>query len=535
MEYNTEEYQRGGGKPITTSDGYKYFSNRKKSDCVYLKCVLFRNGCKGSAKLNTQINLVYPKSLHNHEVDAYNSEVFALKSRCRTRAKSSRDNLRYLFNDTTRADPSAHKVTYKECESLMFRARRTSQPIIPKSAIEFCDLLPTTNFALNLKATITLSDRIAVIFFSEKIHIMIGDISDIQFDGTFYVVPRIFYQLFTIFISIGTHTLPAIHCLMTHKDEELYTEVILKIKDLFPQFQPTNIMSDWERGSRNSFKHVYPGTRINGCWFHYTQAIWRKIQKYGLTSCYRNNPELTIFVKKIMAIPHLPCDLIHSTYSLLQPPALQQIDQTKLDGFLRYFKRYWLTQVTPSELSVFELENVTNNGAESYHARLKCLFKTGHPRIWNFMHTLNDLITDYDNDISRLVLGREITRSRKKQVKINIEHRKECKEKLTSGVYTPWEFLASITHSLTQTITFNESVVYISDDSDESEGQEQGSVLENQNLCAVCLNVREVTWLFLPCKHANCCTQCSNTITELAQTCPTCRAPILDKFQIYLN
>ena len=186
MEYNTEEYQRGGGKPITTSDGYKYFSNRKKSDCVYLKCVLFRNGCKGSAKLNTQINLVYPKSLHNHEVDAYNSEVFALKSRCRTSAKNSRDNLRDLFNDTTRADPSAHKVTYKECESLMFRARRTSQPIIPKSAIEFCDLLPTTNFALNLKATITLGDRIAVIFFSEKIHIMIGDISDIQFDGTFY-------------------------------------------------------------------------------------------------------------------------------------------------------------------------------------------------------------------------------------------------------------------------------------------------------------------------------------------------------------
>ena len=34
---------------------------------------------------------------------------------------------------------------------------------------------------------------------------MIGDISDIQFDGTFYVVPKLFYQLFTIFISIGTH------------------------------------------------------------------------------------------------------------------------------------------------------------------------------------------------------------------------------------------------------------------------------------------------------------------------------------------
>ena len=97
MEYNTEEYRRGGGKTITTSDGYKYFSNRKKSDYVYLKCILFRNDCKGSAKLNTEVNLVYPKSAHNHEVDTYNSEVFALKSACRIRANNSRDNLRDLF------------------------------------------------------------------------------------------------------------------------------------------------------------------------------------------------------------------------------------------------------------------------------------------------------------------------------------------------------------------------------------------------------------------------------------------------------
>ena len=126
------------------------------------------------------------------------SEVFALKSACRIRAKNSRDNLRDLFSDFTRSDPSAHKVTFKECESLMFIARRTSQPIIPKSAMEFCEQLPSTNFALNFKAAIILDGRIAVIFFSEKIHNMIGDICN----GTFYVVPKLFYQLFTIFIQL---------------------------------------------------------------------------------------------------------------------------------------------------------------------------------------------------------------------------------------------------------------------------------------------------------------------------------------------
>ena len=153
-----------------------------------------------------EVDLIYLKSVHNHEVGTYNSEAFSLKSACWTIAKNSRGNLRELFNDVTRHDPSAHKVSFKECESLMFRSRRTSQPIIPESAIEFCEQLPSTNVAINFKATVIIDERIAVIFFSEKIHNLIDDIFDIQFDGTFYVVPKLFYQLFTYLFQLE-HTL----------------------------------------------------------------------------------------------------------------------------------------------------------------------------------------------------------------------------------------------------------------------------------------------------------------------------------------
>ena len=146
-----------------------------------------------------------------------------------------------------------------------------------------------------MKAIVILHERIAMFFFSDKIYDILGDIYDIQFDGTFYVESRLFYQLFTIFLSTGRHNIPVIHCLMTHKDEELYTARVLKIKELLPQLQPNNNMSDWERASRKAFKHVYPETRIHGCWFHYTQAIWKHIQKFGLAQSYRNRPELAIF------------------------------------------------------------------------------------------------------------------------------------------------------------------------------------------------------------------------------------------------
>ena len=535
MEYKIEEYRRKGGKIASTPDGYKYFLNsRPTSTYIYLKCVLFRKACKGSAKLIPEVNLIFPKTEHNHNVEEYKAEVFALKAKCRKRASSSKDNLREIFNNVTRTDPSAHQITFKECESLMYRARCDSQPRLPKSAVEFCEMLPTTNFAANLKATIKLDERIAIIFFSEKISTLMADIHDIQYDGTFYVVPKLFYQLFTIFLTVGRHSIPAIHCLMTNKDEELYTAVILKIKELIPQLQPTSTMSDWERGSRNAFKHVYPGTKLYGCWFHYTQAIWKHIQKYGLASSYRHMTELESFLRQIMAIPFLPGDLIHSTYSFLQIPALPRIEKLKLDDFLKYFKRSWLIQVKSNELSIFDLENVTNNGAESYHARLKCLFKTSHPQIWKFMDTLNTTIADCDNEISRLEQGKDITRSRKIHVRVNMEYRKSCKEKLMSGIYTPWEFLNSISRSLSKTTLDDSSIVYISDDSDVSE-EEPEQELQNLNSCVVCLGARENTWIFLPCKHANCCELCTQTITQMGNTCPTCRTPIVDTFQIFLS
>ena len=46
---------------------------------------------------------------------------------------------------------------------------------------------------------------------------------------------------------VHTHTLPAIHCLMTDNYEDLYTAVILNIKDIIPQLQPTRVTSDWEK------------------------------------------------------------------------------------------------------------------------------------------------------------------------------------------------------------------------------------------------------------------------------------------------
>ena len=87
-------------------------------------------------------------------------------------------------------------------------------------------MLGATPIGKHLKFSVTNGNQVAVVFFSDEIQALLVEASSIQFDGTFDVVPIQFYQLWTIFISVGRHTVPAIHCLMTAKSQELYSSLL---------------------------------------------------------------------------------------------------------------------------------------------------------------------------------------------------------------------------------------------------------------------------------------------------------------------
>ena len=76
----------------------------------------------------------------------------------------------------------------------------------------------------------------------------------------------------------------------------------------------------------------------------------------------------------------------------MQMSLLEIPEVIKLEKLNKYFKKRWLNQISPEELSIFDLNISTNNSAESYHSKLKEIVKTSHPRIWTFITTLNGII-----------------------------------------------------------------------------------------------------------------------------------------------
>ena len=123
--------------------------------------------CNGTAKLNTESNLIEPLNSHNHPLSDYKSEIFTLKSECKRAARSLCDRLSKVFKHVVRNDPAAAFVSYKNLESAMYRSRREIEPPIPQTAVEFSQMIASSQFAIHFKGKVEVGCDVGVFFFSE--------------------------------------------------------------------------------------------------------------------------------------------------------------------------------------------------------------------------------------------------------------------------------------------------------------------------------------------------------------------------------
>ena len=130
--------------------------------------------------------------------------------------------------------------------------------------------------------------------------------------------------------------------------------------------------------------------------------------------------------------------------------------------------------------------------------------------------------------MARLKQGLEITRLGKKKHRNNEERRRTCKELLINDCLTPLEFLEKMSNSHCTSL----ENAHLSSNSEDSDTFED---VIHTNICVVCLQPRVNTWIFMPCRHANCCTHCSEIIERDNHVCPTCRSVIESRLQIFTD
>src|SRR4051812_46077029 len=91
-------------------------------------------------------------------------------------------------------------------------------------------------------------------------------------DGTFKVVPNLFYQLYSIqFESVRGLNPAGVYCLLCNKTRATYDRVLNALKVLIPSAAPSRILLDSEAAAMNAFREAYPNAQVTGCYFHLCQ------------------------------------------------------------------------------------------------------------------------------------------------------------------------------------------------------------------------------------------------------------------------
>ena len=153
---------------------------------------------------------------------------------------------------------------------------------------------------------------------------------------------------------------------------------------------------DFELATISAFETEFQNGIVMRCYFHYNQALWRNIQRFGLSQPYRNNRRVKKCLRKVMALGFLPLMLVRINYNQLRNSrrTLRLVRRyPNLEEFFTYFENNYLHGNFPLRLwNVFNrpMEFRTNNMVESYHRRWNAAIGVHHPSLWVFVRILKD-------------------------------------------------------------------------------------------------------------------------------------------------
>lgn len=238
-------------------------------------------------------------------------------------------------------------------------------------------------------------------------------------DGTFKVVPTLFFQLYSIHFDFGNGVCPAaVYCLLTNKSAATYTRLHDELRNLIPTAAPGSVLVDFERAAINTFSTAYPTAQVSGCYFHLCQSVVRKVNEVGLKSDYENNDEVRVFVRCLPALAFIPPQDVIEAFERLVEAMPQGIDH--LDELVTFFEHTYIRgrrlrgrgdnygpALFPVEVWNQHAAGVdgiarTTNSVEGWHHGLQSLFQCHHPTLWNF---LSGIKQDLQQQKARLLQG----------------------------------------------------------------------------------------------------------------------------------
>ncbi|XP_068205394.1 uncharacterized protein [Palaemon carinicauda] len=392
---------------------YMYHKNGSNSDksIIYWECAKRKqNSCKARVHTKSKsenYELIKTTDEHNHEASKSTVDAKSAVAKLKDDVASSNSATRSLVASCFSTLDTCSRAEVQNVQHLSRNVRRWRQqtisaPVIPRERIGFC--IPTNFQNLSsgekfLQYDSGAEDHNRILIFATEVGLdHLRRYRNWAVDGTFKVSPGIFYQLFTIHVQVDNCSFPRIFGLLPNKTQETYERFYNKIHDIL-QETPTTIMSDFEKGSFNGIKGIFPDAIVSGCFFHFCQANYRKIVELGFKVRYHNDNEFCLKIRCFSSLAFLPIEDVPTGFEELSE------DEDIPEEFLAYFEVNYIgvmrgrggNRRRASPLFPISIWNMhirtqmcmprTNNSLEGFHSALSNNAEK-HPHIWKLIDRL---------------------------------------------------------------------------------------------------------------------------------------------------
>ncbi|XP_060082120.1 uncharacterized protein LOC132561410 [Ylistrum balloti] len=252
--------------------------------------------------------------------------------------------------------------TYPSCKTSLYHSRAKLLPKLPTSVADITleNEWTLTNTGDQFVLFDDNRDNTRILAFATTSNLeILSTATTLYCDGTFYTCPRFFSQLYTNHAMIDNQMYPL-----------------------------------------NAAKSIFQGITVKGCFFHFTQCIWRKTQQLGLQTYYRDNEDIHRLVRRAAVLPLIPPQRIEDYWF----NAMDDLEDVDLQVDTTPFTDYVTTQWIEGDRHVWNhFDNDgprTTNNLEGWHSKLKKRIPHAHPNIYLFIRVLKDI--QAANDINRI-------------------------------------------------------------------------------------------------------------------------------------
>ena len=398
------------GKNKVVERGFIYIKNKVLADnTIVYECQLRRRG-ECNAKIHV-LDEVIVRRMHGHHHAPDNSEVEVTKVRNvlkRVAVSTEEPPIQILANNTLNMSEEAASKMPRI--SVLCRTIRKQRQVVvaPRPLPEnLAALVVHDEFQITTRGEQFLrydsnNEDLRVLIFATDETLGLLERSDCWFcDGTFKVVPELFYQLYTVHVLQENFVIPCVYALLPNKAEATYDLLFAELRNIRRDLNPGRIMTDFEIAAINSLRRNWPNAILDGCFFHLSQLVYKRVQNEGLLNIYRENEDFSRSVKMLAALAFVPpIDVVMAFEQLYEnvPVEAHPIMNSFEDNFIGTLRGRGNNTYREQARFPIPLWNIfgrvnenlprTNNFVEAWHRGFQVRVGISHPNIWKFLNFL---------------------------------------------------------------------------------------------------------------------------------------------------